>query len=138
MERNESKKTARTSTRRGKKPEGLGDTIEQITTATGIKKVVDWFSDVTGVDCGCDARKEKLNELFPYQKPECLTKEEYDFIESLRGKSVIRSSEQTQINAIFNRVFHQNAVPTNCGSCLADRIKRLQTLASAYKNEENA
>jgi hypothetical protein len=138
MEKNESKKTARTSTRRGRKPEGLGDTIEQITTATGIKKVVDWFSDATGVDCGCDARKEKLNKIFPYQKPECLTQQEYEFIESLRGKSVIRSSEQTQINATFNRVFHEKAVATNCGSCLAERIKKLQSVASAYKNEESA
>jgi hypothetical protein len=51
----------------------LGDTIEQITTATGIKAAVDWFSEATGVDCGCDARKEKLNKLFRYRKPECLT-----------------------------------------------------------------
>lgn len=41
---------------------GLGDTIEKITTATGIKKVVDTISNVTGKDCGCNKRKEKLND----------------------------------------------------------------------------
>ena len=45
---------------------GLGDTIEKITKATGIKKVVETVSKVTGKDCGCNKRKDKLNELFPY------------------------------------------------------------------------
>jgi len=45
---------------------GLGDTIEKITTATGIKKVVHAVSKVTGKDCGCNKRKEALNQKFPY------------------------------------------------------------------------
>ena len=48
------------------KSKGLGDTIEKITKATGIKKVVDKASKVTGKDCGCNKRKETLNKLFPY------------------------------------------------------------------------
>jgi hypothetical protein len=43
------------------KSKGLGDTIEKITTATGIKKVVDKISEATGKDCGCEGRKERLN-----------------------------------------------------------------------------
>ena len=49
-----------------KKSKGLGDTIEKITKATGIKKVVDKVNKVTGKDCGCGKRKETLNNLFPY------------------------------------------------------------------------
>tara|TARA_R100001594_G_scaffold140226_1_gene185236 strand:- start:866 stop:1036 length:171 start_codon:yes stop_codon:yes gene_type:complete len=48
------------------KSKGLGDTIEKITKATGIKKVVNKISDFTGKDCGCTDRKETLNKLFPY------------------------------------------------------------------------
>ena len=48
------------------KSKGLGDTVAKITKATGIKKVVDKVSKITGKDCGCDKRKETLNELFPY------------------------------------------------------------------------
>ncbi len=48
------------------KSKGLGDTIEKITKATGIKTVVDKVSKVTGKDCGCGKRKEKLNKIFPY------------------------------------------------------------------------
>ena len=40
---------------------GLGDTIEKITTATGIKAVVDKVSEVTKKPCGCNKRKESLN-----------------------------------------------------------------------------
>ena len=52
-----------------KKAQGLGDTVEQITTATGIKAAVEMFSKATGLDCGCDERKAKLNQIFPYKKP---------------------------------------------------------------------
>jgi hypothetical protein len=47
-----------------KKSKGLGDSIEKITKATGIKKVV---NKITGnKDCGCNKRKDTLNRLFPY------------------------------------------------------------------------
>ena len=43
---------------------GLGDTIDKITTATGIKAAV---KAVTGGGCGCNKRREKLNMTFPYK-----------------------------------------------------------------------
>ena len=49
-----------------KKSKGLGDTIEKITKATGIKKVVNTISKATNKDCGCNKRKDTLNRLFPY------------------------------------------------------------------------
>ena len=51
-----------------KKSKGLGDTIEKITKATGIKKVVDTVNKITGKDCGCQKKKEQLNKQFPYRK----------------------------------------------------------------------
>ena len=48
------------------KSKGLGDTIEKITTATGIKNVVKTVRKAVGKDCGCNKRKETLNRLFPY------------------------------------------------------------------------
>jgi hypothetical protein len=47
------------------KSKGLGDTIEKITTATGIKKVVE---AVAGKDCGCSKRRDALNRAFPYKE----------------------------------------------------------------------
>lgn len=48
------------------KSRGLGDTIEKVTKVLGIKAVVDKISEATGKDCGCQGRKESLNEMFPY------------------------------------------------------------------------
>lgn len=50
------------------KSKGLGDSIEKFTTATGIKKVVEKVAKATGKDCGCGARKDTLNRVFPYNK----------------------------------------------------------------------
>jgi len=50
------------------KSKGLGDTIEKIIKATGIKKVVDTVSKVVKKDCGCGERRDILNRLFPYNK----------------------------------------------------------------------
>lgn len=50
------------------KSKGLGDTIEKLTKATGIKKVVDSVSKATGKPCGCGQRRDTLNRMFPYNK----------------------------------------------------------------------
>jgi len=50
------------------KPRGFGDTVENITKATGIKAVVDKVSEVTGKPCGCSERRDTLNRIFPYDK----------------------------------------------------------------------
>jgi hypothetical protein len=48
---------------------GLGDTVESITKATGIKTAVERTTKAAGIkDCGCNKRKEKLNQMFPYKK----------------------------------------------------------------------
>lgn len=45
------------------KSKGFGDTIDKITTSTGIKAVVKAIAP----SCGCEERREKLNKLFPYK-----------------------------------------------------------------------
>jgi hypothetical protein len=48
--------------------EGLGDVVEKVVSSTGISYVV---KKVAGKrDCGCAARKAKLNELFPFKQQE--------------------------------------------------------------------
>ncbi len=55
-----------------KKPsEGLGDTVAKVTNALGIDKLAERVAQLAGKeDCGCNKRREKLNELFPYNKEE--------------------------------------------------------------------
>lgn len=50
---------------------GLGDTIDKVTSATGIKSLVHKISSAVGVeDCGCEERRNALNNLVPYTKKE--------------------------------------------------------------------
>ena len=50
------------------KSQGRGDTIEKFTKATGIKSVVDRVSQGLNIPCGCEARREALNRMVPYNK----------------------------------------------------------------------
>jgi len=47
---------------------GFGDTVAKVTQLTGIKSIVNKVSEKTGKDCGCSARRDKLNRVFPYNK----------------------------------------------------------------------
>ena len=47
---------------------GLGDSIHRFTKATGIKSVVDRVSEGLNIPCGCEARREALNRMVPYNK----------------------------------------------------------------------
>ena len=50
------------------KSRGLGDSIEKITKATGLKSLTDIASRAVGyTDCGCNKRKAWLNKQFPYK-----------------------------------------------------------------------
>lgn len=120
-----------------KKAQGLGDTIEQITEATGIKKLVKF---IAGDDCGCDARKEKLNALFPYHRPECLTEDEYNYLSESQVllKDTIKPSEQDAILKIYNRVFHVSREPTSCASCLREIVIKMQQVFNEYTNDANS
>lgn len=51
--------------RKVRQMQGLGDAIEAVTEATGIKSVVE---KVVGKNCGCGKRRDKLNEMVPFQK----------------------------------------------------------------------
>jgi hypothetical protein len=53
------------------KSQGLGDTIAKFTHATGLDVVADKVAKALGAeDCGCNRRREKLNELVPFAKKE--------------------------------------------------------------------
>lgn len=49
------------------KSQGLGDTIAKITSATKLDKLAESIALAAGAeDCGCTARRETLNQMFPY------------------------------------------------------------------------
>jgi hypothetical protein len=119
-----------------KKAKGLGDTIEQITEATGIKKAVEMFSKATGLDCGCDERKEKLNQLFSYNRNiNCLTEKDYNALTELIDpkKNTLTIEEQNTIAEIYYNVFNYRLQLSSCGSCWAGKIQELRKVYNEYK-----
>lgn len=42
---------------------GLGDKIAGVLESVGAKKVTDAIHKATGFDCGCDKRRQRLNEF---------------------------------------------------------------------------
>ena len=112
---------------------GLGDTVESVLKATGIDKVAKF---ILGEDCGCDERKAKLNALFPYKKPLCLTEDEYEWLKAwIETKTnQVTPSDQAQILVIYNRIFLQRNEPSNCSSCLKDMVDQLKTVMLTYED----
>lgn len=122
------------------KPEGLGDIVEKITEATGIKAAVKWLA---GDDCGCEERKEKLNKLFPSAyKANCLQEDEYKWLENIyvriydnKEKKYVgrlKPSETKRFLKIYNRVFDARQTNTNCASCWRDIVGRLHKVYQTY------
>ena len=70
--------------------QGLGDTVSSLTEIMGIKKIVNTISEKTGKPCGCEARRKKLNELFPYQNTK--TQYSWDIIRKKRSQKLNQKS----------------------------------------------
>ena len=119
------------------KSKGLGDTVEKITTATGIKKATEYIFDKLGRDCGCEKRKETLNKLFPYKKPECLTEDEYMTLKGIftSVKNRVEPSTQKTLLSIHNRVFKTNKKMSTCGSCVKELFDTMKKLFNEYQYE---
>ena len=113
---------------------GFGDTVAKFTEATGIDKVVHF---IAGEDCGCKERQEKLNKMFPYKTPECLTEVEHEHLTNLLPKMTVRvkPSEQLQFLKVYNRVFKTNEQPTSCASCLNDMLRKMKQVYNAYEDK---
>ena len=117
-----------------KKSKGLGDTIERITKATGIKAVVDKVSEITGKDCNCNERKNALNKMFPYNKVRQFTEDELKIYEEvlprLKGGTITGQDQSTLIR-LYNKVFNSNKQPSSCSSCVQQTLAKL---AKVYVN----
>ena len=110
---------------------GLGDTVEKITKATGIDKLVKF---IAGEDCGCEERKEKLNKMFPYKKVNCLDEAEHNYLDTFFKSNVksVSSDTQKKLIEISNRVFNERKTTSTCNSCVISMVNRLKKLYIEY------
>lgn len=93
-------------------PSGLGDVVEKVTKATGIKKVVKAITN----DCGCDERKKRWNAKYPMKMKNPLTEDEYTQIKEFMDTKPnrVQPADQERFKAIFERVFEQKIDCTPC------------------------
>jgi len=129
-------------TRSKRKPKGLGDVIENITEATGIKAIVEAFTP-EGKDCGCDKRKEKLNKLFPIKtKANCFTKEQHDSWKEFKGVRTIRITHEQIlfICKLYSDIFNLPYWKPSCFACsgtvrsITTMIDRLDIVYNTYED----
>ena len=122
-----------------RKSAGLGDSIEKLTEVTGIKKVVEMFSEATGIDCGCDERKEKLNNLFPYNRNiNCLNESDYTKLTKYLSaqQTTLTAIEQQEISDIYFNVFNYRLQISSCASCWKGKLDELRRVYNEYKINE--
>mgnify|MGYP003649688371 CR=1 FL=1 len=120
---------------------GLGDVVEAFTKATGIKAIVDKVSDVLGVDCGCDERRERLNNLLPRGRKQvrCMTDEEYvsygEFM-STRKAGRLEANEVKYLMALYTKIYNRKWRKVRCTQCaLKSRVKEaMSDLDRTYNN----
>ena len=123
-----------------KKSEGLGDTVEKVLKATGVKKVVKVF--VNGKDCGCNKRRIKLNQTFKYKlKPRCFTESEYKKWKATKDKITLKTlrADTKQIDYIctlhsdvMNKQYYKPPVNGSIKS-LIDMVDNINVVYDSYK-----
>lgn len=120
--------------------EGLGDKLEKVFQYTGVKALV---KAVAGEDCGCDERKENLNDLgrkikeklaFTFtSRVSALTLEEYEYLESVISTNPIRLNDKEikRFAEIYDRVFRKK-VNIGCQDCIRAMYGNLKQLVKIY------
>jgi len=128
-----------------KQSRGLGDTIEKVLSTSGIKRLVALLSN--GKDCGCEKRKETLNQFFSYKlKPNCLTEyqiaEYKNFIDTRKMKLInqgkaegeLNNKEKMFVTQFYADVFNVQKLKLDCSGCngtakkLIDMIYKLDVV----------
>ena len=120
---------------------GLGDYVEKVTEATGIKSAVE---HLFGEDCGCEDRKQALNRfgdklrnVFKWPKIGFLTKKDYDWLteyfERTTNRGVMLKEDQLKLLEIHNKVFNTKKQLSSCASCLTELRNKMLKLHNEYK-----
>jgi hypothetical protein len=124
------------------KSKGLGDTIQKITEATGVEKVVKKFF---GDDCGCDKRRDRLNKMFPYRQIKEMTEEQYTFFKDVlqpayRGHKTLKRKDSDFFYQMYNEIFGKNQKKTKCTSCnknmYIELLKVIYTTKTVRRNKK--
>lgn len=67
------------------KSRGLGDDIEKLMKASGVKIAFNSISKFANAECGCKKRRDKLNKIFPYKQNKIVSKPKKKFKDTKVG-----------------------------------------------------
>lgn len=121
-------------------PRGLGDVVESITKATGIKKVVEVVSEALDIDCGCSERKKEWNKITldsirnifrSKNVVNEISEEDYAFLCDLFKDGVpglITPQMQKDIHRVYKNAFNIRKDGTSCAPCLKGTLSELYKL----------
>ena len=113
---------------------GLGDVVENITKATGIKKVVEAITD----DCGCEERKEKFNKynIWGRKRLNCISEEDYNWYvnNDIKKKSKWKFDEIQKLVSVYNSIFNTKVKPSSCSSCVRSYQENLNKYIEIYNS----
>tara|TARA_R100000656_G_scaffold105466_1_gene77610 strand:- start:495 stop:1001 length:507 start_codon:yes stop_codon:yes gene_type:complete len=114
---------------------GLGDVVEKVTEATGIKKLV---KAIVGDDCGCDERKEKFNKAKNWRakRINCISEQDYKWTidVSLKRKTKWKREDVVRLVSVYNNVFNTRIKPTSCSSCVRSYQSKLLQYLEIYNS----
>lgn len=99
----------------------LGDAVESVTKATGIKSLVEFFND--GKPCGgCEKRKERLNRMSLFKKTKVFrtfTEDEYNRYKDFKENRTLKIDFKTIIYLckLYSDVFNLPYWQPTCFAC---------------------
>lgn len=100
------------------KSQGLGDTIKKVAAATGVEKLVKSFF---GDDCGCEERRKRLNQMFPYSKITPMTPEQITLFKNVLQPAyrigTLSKDQADEFYRLYEEVFNVRKDRTNCATC---------------------
>ena len=118
---------------------GLGDVLEDIAKVTGIKALV---KAVAGEYCGCEERREILNNLLPRGRKQIriMTEEEhikYGKFIATRKQGRLEADEVKYLMSLYVDIYNRKWRKVRCTSCaLAGRVKEaMADLDKTYNNQ---
>lgn len=110
---------------------GLGDVVETITKATGIKKAVEF---IAGEDCGCSDRKKKWNKIrFAWQPINCFTEDQYNWWTEFKklNPPSLTTNQVEEIRRIIIHLFARDIGRPSC--CMEQWINKIDQVYEKYQ-----
>jgi hypothetical protein len=128
----------------GVRSQGLGDDIERFLNQPLIKPITEKVKKLIwkdSEDCGCDARKHKLNKIFPNRKPLCMTEGEYDWFTHFKtiNSTTLSPMEADHLSKMWSRIFQSKRIykPCTCNpKAWQTMINELTQVYETYQVQE--